>query len=121
MRPHPLYVLALAATFGAVPVGCASSGASGPYTENYDLDFVPRYTPEKPPRCPYEEVGMLDYGGRYGSPNEGADQVERRWRHRERREEDIRAVLNETGADAIFRSRAGHLVFLRFTDDDCLE
>jgi hypothetical protein len=109
----------------ATALACASAPRDLRYGPDYDLSYVPRYMRAKPPRCPYDEVGMLRYGGRLSQPSEGAERVEQGRRRREMRERDIRASLNKYDADALMTTRAsaraGPLLFIRFKDRDCLE
>lgn len=99
--------------------GCAS-GSPQP-GEGYDLSAISLYEVEKPPRCPFEEVGMLSMETPRYRGQSGAGWVEERQRIREERERQVWATMEKTGADALLRSRAGHLLFIRFTDENCLE
>ena len=102
----------------------AACGSGGPEIYPYDVEWIPRYTTKKPPRCPYEEVGSLDV--RFGNDRRavdrmGGERLERRWEAEKRRDEEIRATMAETGADAIFLYPRRPMVFIRFTDPECLE
>jgi len=107
--------------FAAPALACASAPDNVRYGPDYDIGYVPRYTPEEPPRCPYEEVGMLRYGGRLSQFSEGAERVEQRRRWREIQERNIRTGPSKYDADGVMTTRAGHLLFIRFADRDCLE
>ena len=118
LRPVAPFVLVGVA---AAALACGSTPKDLRYGPDYDLHYVPRYTRAQPPRCPYDEVGMLQFGGRLSQSSEGAERVEQRRRWRERRKRDILAGLNNYDADGLMTTRAGHLLFVRFTDRDCLE
>lgn len=120
-RCAPFVLVGVAAT----ALACASAAEDLRYGPDYDLHYVPRYTRAQPPRCPYDEVGMLRYAGRLSRSSEGAERVEQQRRRWEMRERDIRAGLNKYDADALMTGRAnrgaGPLLFIRFKDRDCLE
>ena len=120
-RCAPFVLVGVAATV----LACTSTPNDLRYGPDYDLGYVPLYTRAKPPRCPFEEVGMLRYGGRLSRVNDGAERVEQQRRLREMRDRDILAGLNEYDADALMTGRAnrgaGPLLFIRFKDRDCLE
>lgn len=114
---------AILAASVALLAACASSGSDVEYA--YDVDWIPEYTRQKPPKCPYEEVGSLDirgsvYGGSFDRM--GGEKLERRRHSQERRDAEIRAAMRETGADAIFLHRYPRrpMVLIRFTDPECL-
>lgn len=101
---------------------CASSGPE--YEYPYDVEWIPRYTREKPPKCPYEEVGSLDMrlgNDRQSVDRTGGERLERRRALEKQRDEEIRSIMGETGADAIFLYPRRPLVFIQFTDPECLE
>lgn len=117
MRMKRLFPLCAVALLAA----CASSG---PEYYPYDVEWIPRYTREKPPKCPYEEVGSLQMrlgNDRQSVDRTGGERLERRRALEEQRDEEIRTMMRETGADAMFTYPRRPLVFIRFTDPECLE
>lgn len=112
---------AILAASVALLAACASSGSDVEYA--YDVDWIPEYTRQKPPQCHYEEVGSLDMrlAAQGGVDRTGGEVLEHRRYSREKRDEEIRTVMRETGADAIFLYPRRPMVFIRFTDPECLE
>ena len=102
----------------------AACASSGPEIYPYDVELIPRYTRQKPPKCPYEEVGSLDM--RFGNERQavdrmGGERLERRRALWKQRDEQIRSIMAETGADGIFLYPRRPMVFIRVTDPECLE
>ena len=108
----------------ALPLSCASSGSTTNSEGGYPWGMI-AFSSEKPPKCPYEEVGRITYEG--GEPYRVTDideQVRIQQAHDDRMRELLQAY-DELEADAVVEPRrrggAREFSFIRFSDPDCRE
>ena len=109
----------------ALSLSCASSGRS-------EADVYPwgmsAFSPDKPPKCPYEEVGRITYDqgarGALGAAG-GVENLQKSQRADYERKEQLWNAYDEYEADAFIepRERGGvrEFSFIQFTDADCRE
>ena len=91
----------------ALPLSCASSGSTTNSEGGYPWGMI-AFSSEKPPKCPYEEVGRITYEG--GEPYRVTDI-----------DEQVRIQQAHDDVEPRRRGGAREFSFIRFSDPDCRE